>query len=84
MFVSDCRLFSLKKGGVSILKILCPHEISSPNPKKNMIENIIIPKLFTEIMSFISKSFLIRKIEMDNKKIAVKYSIIPSSSTNKL
>tara|TARA_A100000164_G_C21675245_1_gene661622 strand:+ start:287 stop:436 length:150 start_codon:yes stop_codon:yes gene_type:complete len=49
-----------------------------------MIENIIIPKLFTEIISFIFKSFLIRKIDMDNKKKAVKYSIIPSSSTNKL
>tara|TARA_X000000950_G_C13572055_1_gene519959 strand:+ start:83 stop:316 length:234 start_codon:yes stop_codon:yes gene_type:complete len=77
-------LFSLKKGGVSILKILCPHEISSPNPKKNMIENIIIPRLLTDIFFSISKSFLIRKIEMDNKKIAVKYSIIPSSATNEL
>tara|TARA_B100001769_G_C21954289_1_gene513674 strand:+ start:104 stop:337 length:234 start_codon:yes stop_codon:yes gene_type:complete len=77
-------LFSLKKGGVSILKILCPHEISSPNPKKNMIENIIIPRLLTDIFFSISKSFLIRKIEMDNKKRAVKYSIIPSSATNEL
>tara|TARA_Y200000002_G_scaffold135524_1_gene111717 strand:- start:373 stop:606 length:234 start_codon:yes stop_codon:yes gene_type:complete len=77
-------LYSLKKGGVSILKILCPHEISSPNPKKNMIENIIIPRLLTDIFFSISKSFLIKKIEMDNKKIAVKYSIIPSSATNEL
>jgi hypothetical protein len=77
-------LFSLKKGGVSISKILCPHEISSPNPKKNIIENIIIPRLLTDIILSISKSFLIRKIEMDNKKIAVKYSITPSSFTNKL
>jgi hypothetical protein len=77
-------LFSIKKSGVSILKILCPHEISSPNPKKNIIEKSIIPIFFDEMTFTVFKSLFIKYIETDNKKIAVEYSIIPSSSTNKL